>query len=128
MKTSGNTIKHKVNLLNSSSYEKDMKEVIKDLEETISELKSICTDKNTPDEALEVFKKYGTTALNTYGITMNSYYNSLSDIPTAKNYMELIVNEMLTFADGNFYETPEESIENRLNFKLTIFETLQKIL
>lgn len=128
MKTSGNTIKHKVNLLNSSSYEKDMKEVVKDLEETISEYKSICTDKNTPDQALEIFKEYGMRALNIYGITDAPRYDYLRDIPTSKNYMELIINEIMTFADGDFYPTPEESIENRLNFKLTVFETLQKIL
>jgi hypothetical protein len=128
MKTSGNTIKHKVNLLNSSSYEKDMKEVIKDLEDTIVELKSICTDKNTPDEAIEIFKKYGVRALQTYGITVYDDYKQLSDIPTSRNYMEKIINEIMTFADNEFYPTPEESVETRLNFKLTVYESLQKIL
>jgi hypothetical protein len=128
MKTSGNTIKHKVNLLNSSSYEKDMKEVVKDLEDTISEYKSICTDKNTPDEAKEVFKRFGVKALMTYGITNVDIYDRLNDTPTSKDYMEKIVSEIMTFADNEFYPTPEESIETRLNFKLTIFESLQKIL
>jgi hypothetical protein len=128
MKTSGNTIKHKVNLLNSSSYEKDMKEVVKDLEETISEYKSICTDKNTPDRSLEIFKKYGIRALNNYGITDNLDYKQLSDTPTSRSYMEKIINEIMTFADNEFYPTPEESVETRLNFKLTIYESLQKIL
>jgi hypothetical protein len=128
MKTSGNTIKHKVNLLNSSSYEKDMKEVVKDLEDTIAELKSICTDKNTPDEAIEIFKQYGTLALDNYGITDNTDYKQLSDTPTSRRYMEKIINEIMTFADNEFYPTPEESVENRLNFKLTVYESLQKIL
>jgi predicted nucleic acid-binding protein len=128
MKTSGNTIKHKVNLLNSSSYEKDMKEVIKDLEDTIAEFKSICTDKNTPDEVIEIFKQYGTLALENYGITDNSDYKQLSDTPTSRSYMEKIINEIMTFADNEFYPTPEESVENRLNFKLTVYESLQKIL
>jgi hypothetical protein len=128
MKTSGNTIKHKVNLLNSSSYEKDMKEVVKDLEDTISEYKSICTDQNTPDEAKEVFKRFGVKALMTYGITNVDIYDRLNDTPTSKDYMEKIVSEIMTFADNEFYPTPEESIETRLNFKLTVFESLQKIL
>jgi len=128
MKTSGNTIKHKVNLLNSSSYEKDMKEVVRDLEETISEYKSICTDKNTPDRSLEIFKKYGIRALNNYGITDNLDYKQLSDTPTSRLYMEKIINEIMTFADNEFYPTPEESVETRLNFKLTVYESLQKIL
>jgi len=128
MKTSGNTIKHKVNLLNSSSYEKDMKEVVKDLEDTISEYKSICTDKNTPDETIIVFKRFGVRAMQIYGITNVDIYDRLNDTPTSKDYIEKIVNEIMTFADNEFYPTPEESVETRLNFKLTVYESLQKIL
>ena len=128
MKTSGNTVKHKVNLLNSSSYEKDMKEVVRDLEETIAEFKSICTDKNTPAGAIATFRDYGTKALEIYGVTTTTNYDLLSDTPTSRRYMEKIINEIMTFADNEFYPTPEESVETRLNFKLTVFESLQKIL
>jgi hypothetical protein len=105
-----------------------MKEVVRDLEETIAEFKSICTDKNTPPGAIATFRDYGTQALEIYGVTNITDYDRLSDIPTSRNYMEKIVNEIMTFADNEFYPTPEESVENRLNFKLTVFESLQKIL
>jgi hypothetical protein len=125
MRTSANTIKHKINIINSSAYEKDIREIEKDLQETYGELKNIVDSSVhkskskpvTPDS--EIYKRYGDFVLNKLNIT----YNGRVDVV---NYVNYIVKELTTFADGGFYPTPEEEVEKRLEFKKTIYQELKK--
>jgi len=58
MKTSANVIKHKINMLNSVAYEKDMLEIYNDLIQSKEELDMIIVDTKNKDES-DLYKKTG---------------------------------------------------------------------
>jgi len=123
MKTSGNVIKHKVNLFNSTAYTKDFIDVVRDLEKSISDLDMIVSESThefagTKDS--EVFKKFGDLILEKLNIVENG-------VLSPSRYMNSIISEITTFADGMFYATPEESVEKMTALKLIIDQELKNL-
>jgi hypothetical protein len=125
MRTSANTIKHKINIINANAYEKEIREIAKDLQETYSELQNIISNSvhistqypKDPDSA--IYKLYGDYILGKLNITKNGRVDVV-------NYVNYIVDELITFADGGFYATPEEEVIKRTDFKNTIYQELKK--
>lgn len=123
MQTSGNVIKHKVNLFNSNAYTKDFIDVVRDLEKSISDLELIVSESKNEvggKKDSEIFKKYGEYVLERLNITN---YGVLSP----SRYMNSIISEITTFADGMFYATPEESVEKMTALKLIIDQELKNL-
>lgn len=125
MKTSANVIKHKINLINSNEFTKDLREMKSDVENTIrdvneiiektseAELKSDLEDiKNNIFYYLEI--KFKTLASGLVILDFEHYINSL-------------VKELTVFADDDFFPTPEDEVEKRIDFKEKVFEELKKI-
>jgi hypothetical protein len=52
-------------------------------------------------------------------------YNSLNpDVPQPKLFISAIINESTVFATGEFFPTPKEQVEKRLEFADYLFEEL----
>lgn len=126
MQTSGNIIKHKVNLYNSNSYKKDFIEIVRDLENTKNELDKLVYESTHIREGgrkkdSEVYSKFGESILYVLNIT------DLSGRLDPSRYMNSIIDEVTTFADGMFYATPEEKVEKMLELKLIINQELKNL-
>jgi hypothetical protein len=123
MQTSGNVIKHKVNLFNSSAYTKDFINVVRDLEKSMSDLELIVSESKNEvggKKDSEIFKQYGEYVLETLNITNYGVFSP-------SRYMNSIISEITTFADGMFYATPEESVEKMTALKLIIDQELKNL-
>lgn len=117
MNTSGNVIKHKVNLFNSSAYNKDFLGIIGDMEKTKSELDQIISEstlKKSGSSISDVFKEYGELIMKKLNLLDDN--NKISP----PRYMDSIVAEITTFADGMFYATPEQEVNKMLDLKQVI--------
>ena len=131
MKTSANTIKHKINLLNSSNYRKDMAAIYKDLENCKFDLENII--KVTSKTKVLGVKDTGFTTLGQYytkfGYILLSMFHIVNDKKeiTLVEYVNEITEELSTFADGEFYATPEDEIEKRLIFKDVMNEEAENL-
>jgi hypothetical protein len=133
MKTSANTIKHKINIINSNSFYKDLKEIEKDLYETISELKTIIAETTHTSEyrsstgSLDslIYQEFGDIILEELKIVKQGLVAS-KNLPDVVRYVNQIVEELTTFADGGFYPTPDDDVKKRLEFKNIIFDELKK--
>lgn len=126
MRTSANVLKHKVNILNSDDYKKDLAEIEKDLLKTIDEL--------------EVLLKYVTPLQGRRGMNLRKYlekegyqligetegvciggdgalygYNIVDNSRqlTFRTYIINIASEITTYAIGGLYETSDEQKEYR---------------
>lgn len=117
MNTSGNVIKHKVNLFNSSAYNKDFLDVVRDIEKTKSELDQIISEstlQNSGGSISDIFKEYGELIMKILNILDDN--NQISP----PRYMDSIIAEITTFADGMFYPTPEEEVNKMIELKQVI--------
>lgn len=126
MQTSGNIIKHKVNLFNSSSYHKDFLDVVRDIEKSKLELETIIQESTHKSSSFsttdaDIFKSFGEMILKTLNIIDDSGQLSPS------RYMNSIISEITTFADGMFYPTTEESVEKMTALKLIIDQELKNL-
>lgn len=125
MKLSANMIKHKVNIINSNELNKDLREIKSDLEASFLENKRIIS---TTQEALfqsdliDLTKKiYNDLAIKTIKLPNGS------EIVNFNSYIEQLTNELNVFADDDFFPTPEDEVERRLEFSQTILDELKKI-
>ena len=125
MKTSANVIKHKVNLINSHEYTKDLREMKSELEKTITDVDEIIAKtqearlkddlENTRDRIFSYLEiQFQTLANGVIIVDFDHYVNSM-------------VKELVVFADGDFFPTPEDEVEKRLDFQTKIFEELKKL-
>lgn len=125
MKTSANIIKHKVNLINSNELNKDMREIKSELQNTILENKTIID--NTQDNELKLIFEEFTRRIYRY---MEIYFVTLAsgvEVVDFNNYINQLVKELTVFADDDFFPTPEDEVERRLEFKKLVLDELKKI-
>lgn len=127
MQTSGNVLKHKVNILNSDDYKKDLAEIEKDLLKTIDELNvllkyvSPITKTSSPTTLTEYLEEFGYKIIGeTEGICSYGYggifgYNIVDNNRelTFRTYIINIASEITTYAVGGLYETSDEQKEYR---------------
>lgn len=112
MRLSATTIKHKVTLVNSTSYSKDAQLIYSEIRGFYDEFKSIVANAKKIDKtpngyigqefAVEVFEKYGQRILAEYSIISSTSANHKF---TPLRYIDFLIKEMLHFALGDVYET-----------------------
>jgi len=125
MKTSANVIKHKINLVNSNELNKDLREIKTDIQNTLNDLDNIIN--NTQNDKFKVtFKETSRSVLRWLHINKITLASG-NQVVDFEYYVNEIVEEMMTFADDEFFPTSDEEVEKRLEFKRTIFEELKKI-
>lgn len=100
MKISANTIKHKLDIFNSSQPRKTYEEIKRELAQIVEELYLLVETTTNLD-----LKSY----LQRWSDTIKSEYN----LEVFKVYCLDKINEMTFYARGGVFETPEESIEKR---------------
>jgi hypothetical protein len=125
MKLSANVIKHKVNIINSNEYNKDLREIKSDVEASLSEYDRIIS--TTQDPTLKNdYESIGGKILIDLEIRKLTLANGL-EVLNFNNYVNQIVEELVVFADDDFFPTPEDEVEKRLAFKNLIIDELKKL-
>jgi len=122
MRTSANVIKHKINVINSVAFTKDVKEIISDITNSYNELQDIVRDTQDKNESDE-YQTIGRNILVQLKILSGKYDQTVN----FENYVNGIVEELTTYAEDTFYPTPEEDIERREAMKLNIQSELKKV-
>lgn len=127
MKTSANVLKHKVNILNSDDYKKDLAEIEKDLLKTVDELQvllkyvSPLTSSTKRNNLLQYLTDFGYKVIGEtegycdrgsggyYGYNIVASNRQLA----FRTYVMNIASEITTYAVGGLYETTDEQKEYR---------------
>jgi hypothetical protein len=118
MRLSANTLRDKIDIINSNELKKDLIEINTRLQGVVDEYKSIVaeTDKRAPFDnrsgnltLQEYIKDIGLDVLRAYQIT-----NRSGEI-TFKSYISQITNEITTYAEGKIFEATKEDQEVRNN-------------
>ena len=118
MRLSANTLRDKIDIINSNELKKDLIAINKRLQDSIDEYKSIVaeTDKRAPFDnrfgnltLQEYIKDIGLDVLRAYQIT-----NRSGEI-TFKSYISQITNEITTYAERPLFEATLEAQEVRNN-------------
>jgi hypothetical protein len=123
MKFSANIIKHKINVINSNEVLKDLRAIKYEVSQSIADAKRIVD--TTQNQALKrELELYLDRILGTYNIM--SYRSGTSTFDFDK-YINNIVDELNVFAQGGFYETSDDDIDKRLDFKEMIITELKKV-
>lgn len=123
MKFSANIIKHKINVINSNEVLKDLRAIKYEVSQSIADAKRIV--ETTQNQGLKTqLELYLDRILGTYNIM--SYRSGTATFDFDK-YINNIVDELNVFAQGGFYETSDEDIEKRLEFKQMILDELKKV-
>lgn len=114
MVASANTIKNKIDLLNSDDRIGTINKIQVQLRDHLLELESIV--ENTTAPSMEyLFREYGDKVKNVL---------SLGDI---YSYIDLLTDEVTSYSQNNFFPTPEDSIESRDEFKTSVMRDLANI-
>ena len=100
MRISANTIKHKLDIFNSSNPRKTYQLIFKELQELTDELDLLIS--NETDDYLKTF----------FEDFRNRVYRSY-EIDNPKSYCENRINDMTFYAKGGCFATPQEEIDKR---------------
>lgn len=118
MRLSANTLRDKIDIINSNELKKDLVAINKRLQDAVDEYKSIVAETtlrqpiktNSSNLPLQMFlKDYGLDVLRAYQIT-----DRKGEV-TFKSYVSQITNEITTYAEGKIFEATKESQEVRNN-------------
>lgn len=125
MKLSANVIKHKVNIINSNEYTKDLREIKSEVETSLLEYDRIIS--TTQDLTLkDEYVRIGQKIFRDLEIRKRKLANGV-EMLDFNNYINQIVEELVVFADDDFFPTPEDEVEKRLAFKNLILDELKKL-
>ena len=106
MKLSANTLKDKINIINSNELQKDLYQMRSDMEKILQEKEQIIGE--IQDARIKNFiTVYANNILQGYLI-----YNRNNEF-TFRQYITEITNEITTYADGAIYATDDETREKR---------------
>lgn len=114
MKLSANTLKDKINIINSNELVKDITSIKRDAEANLEELTKILDE--VPDTVKlerngrllkDYLREVAQNILTEYGLT-----NRNLEL-TFKSYITKITNEITTYAEGMLYPTDNETAEKR---------------
>jgi len=106
MKLSANTLKDKINIINSNELQKDIYLIRSDLEKMVSDFYRII-DEAVNNDIKSYLSMNGGSILRGYKI-INSQGNL-----TFKDYITSITNEITTYADGSLYATDDDTRDRR---------------
>ena len=118
MRLSANTLRDKIDIINSNELKKDLIAINKRLQDSVDEYKSIVaeTKNRTPFDTKggnltlqEYIKDIGLDVLRAYQIT------DRSGQLTFKSYISQITNEITTYAESPIFESTKEAQEVRNN-------------
>jgi hypothetical protein len=118
MRLSANTLRDKIDIINSNELKKDLIAINKRLQDSVDEYNSIVAETNNrpPYETSsgnltlqEYLKDIGLDVLRAYQIT-----NRAGEL-TFKSYISQITNEITTYAEGPIFEASKEAQEVRNN-------------
>ena len=139
MKTSANVLKHKVNIINSNDYKKDLSEIEKDLLKTIDDLEVLLkyvspniTKGNTTTSLQKYLSDLGYKVIGeTQGVCRDGFgaingYNIVDNKKelTFRTYVMNIASEITTYAVGGLYATSDEQREYRDNIFNGVLDAL----
>jgi hypothetical protein len=115
MRVSANTIKHKVNLLNTKDFQKELREIDKDLKDKIDEIDLMI--KGASDKTLKnIFKKYGDLVMDELKIR------------DTIDYLQELSTEMEVIAEGNLFPTDVEEKDRKNAFHEKLFQEIESVL
>lgn len=128
MRLSANTLRDKIDIINSNELKKDLVAINQRLQDSVNEYNSIVAE--TPNRPpfttsrgnmpLQMFlKDYGLDVLRAYLIT------DRSGVLTFKNYISQITNEITTYAEGQIFESDKEVQEVRNNIIKAVLNELK---
>jgi hypothetical protein len=118
MRLSANTLRDKIDIINSNELKKDLIAINQRLQDSVNEYNSIVAETSTrePDDlkngnlTLQMFlKDYGLDVLSAYKIT------DRRGAVTFERYVSQITNEITTYAEGKIFEATKEAQEVRNN-------------
>ena len=118
MRLSANTLRDKIDIINSNELKKDLVAINKRLQDAVDEYNSIVAETTTRQPIttrsgnlpLQMFlKDYGLDVLRAYQIT-----DRKGEV-TFKSYVSQITNEITTYAEGKIFEATKEAQEVRNN-------------
>ena len=117
MRISANTLRDKIDIINSLEMKKDLIEINRRLENVLLEFESIIAETPTTSAnsrrsnstMQDYVKEYGKTILKEYKITDDS--GKL----TFKDYVTQVTKEITTYAEGPIFESTKETQEVRNN-------------
>jgi hypothetical protein len=134
MRTSGNVLKHKINIINSDEMVKDITEIERDLINTKQEFEFLLsyveelTNQNTIQNLREYLEEFGNSILGKMDEENGEYgYNVINDSGqiTLRRYVINITDEITTYAEGNIYGTPKERKEFRNDILKNVLKALE---
>lgn len=118
MRLSANTLRDKIDIINSNELKKDLIAINKRLQDAVDEYNSIVAETSTRklkgssigNLPLQMFlREYGLDVLRAYQIT-----DRRGEL-TFKSYISQITNEITTYAEGKIFESSKEAQEVRNN-------------
>lgn len=114
MKLSANTLKDKINIINSNELVKDITSIKRDAEANLEELTKILNDipdtvqlERNGQSLKDYLRGVAENILTEYGLTNRRFEL------TFKSYITKITNEITTYAEGMLYATDDETAEKR---------------
>lgn len=124
MRISATNLKNKINIINSLELRKDLAAIDVDMQKLIDEVNLIV------ENAADWTNSSGNTLKDYLGKTKNSILRTYSvynkrNIYTFKSYILSITTEITTYAEGNYYATPQEDIDKRNDLVETVISELQ---
>jgi hypothetical protein len=128
MRLSANTLRDKIDIINSNELKKDLIEINTRLQGVVDEYNSIVAETSTRTTlssrwgniTLQQFiKDYGSDVLRAYQIT-----DRMGNV-TFKNYISQITNEITTYAEGRIFESGVEVQEVRNNILTSVLNELK---
>lgn len=111
MITCANTIKHKIDLLNTDNRVLTIRDIDSDLNEQRLNLRMII-DKTTNQDLKNLFERTSREISNT--LKVNDVYS----------YIDYLVQELTSYASGSYFPTPQESIDQRNEFAENVLKDL----
>ena len=109
MRVSASNLKDKINLVNSNELAKDLEDIRRDLERLVDEYYQII-DAITLDPIKIYLRDFGIELLTAYNMVKNSRVGVRLEV-TLRAYILDITTEITTYADGDYFPTPDEQRE-----------------
>lgn len=124
MRISATNLKNKINIINSLELRKDLAAIDVDMQKHIDEVNLIINNAADWNNSFGQNLKYYLGDIANDILKTYSVYNNRNRY-AFKNYILSITTEITTYAEGNYYATPQEDIDKRNDLVETVISELQ---